>query len=111
GDGGEPFALPWWLDLPLLAGLAAPALVALDTVRHKQEHRTYVTIPYVLVGVMAMPVLYLAGNLPGLTSVASALGDLWFSAAYPVAAVILPVVGLGYYAIVKEDRPLAGRQL
>lgn len=111
GDGGEPFALPWWLDLPLLAGLALPALVSLQTVRHKQENRVYVTIPYVLIGLLAMPLLYLAANLPGLTSLASTLGDLWFSAAYPVAAILLTAVGLGYYAVVKEDRPLAGRQL
>lgn len=111
GDGAEPFALPWWLDLPMLAGLAIPALVALQTVRMKSENRTYVTIPYVLVGLTAMPILYLAANLPGLTSLASALGDLWFSAAYPVAGVLLTAIGLGYYAVVKEDRPLAGRQL
>ncbi len=111
GDGAEPFALPWWLDLPLLAGLAVPALVALQTVRHKQENRIYVTIPYVMVGLLAMPLLYLVGNLPGLTSLATALGDFWLSAAYPVAGVLLTAIGLGYYAVVKDDRPLAGRQL
>ncbi|MFP3915388.1 MAG: cbb3-type cytochrome c oxidase subunit I, partial [Actinomycetota bacterium] len=31
GDGGEPFALPWWLDLPVLAGLAVPFLIGVQT--------------------------------------------------------------------------------
>lgn len=111
GDGGEPFALPWWLDLPLLAGLTIPVLVAGTTVHHKSEHRIYVTIPYVLIGLSAMPILYLAANLPGLTSLGSTLGDLWFSSAYPIAAIVVPVIGLGYYSVVKDGRPLAGRQL
>ena len=111
GDGGEPLALPWWLDLPMLAGLAIPSLVALQTVRHRTEKRIFVTIPYVLIGLVAMPILYLANNLPGLTSLASTLGDLWFSSAYPIAAIVLPVIGIVYYAVVKDGRPLAGRQL
>jgi cytochrome c oxidase cbb3-type subunit 1 len=111
GDGREPFALPWWLDLPLLAGLAVPALVAVQTVRRRTEPRTYVTVYFVLTGLAAMPLLYLAGNIPRLQTVATVIGDLFFSSAYLVAVVLI-AVGLALYAVVKQsERPLAGRQL
>lgn len=112
GDGGEPFALPWWVDIPMLVGLSIPAVVVLQTIRRRVEHRSYVTIPYVATGLVALPLLYVAGNVPGVTALASALGDLYFSSAVLVAVVLLMAVGLVYYAIVKQgDRPLAGRQL
>lgn len=111
GDGGEPFGLPWWVDLPLLVGLTVPALVAVQTVRRRSEPRTYITIHFVLTGLVALPFLYLGANLPGLTSLATGLGNLFLSSALPVAGIILPAIGLAHYAVVKKDRPLAGRQL
>jgi cytochrome c oxidase cbb3-type subunit I len=111
GDGGEPFALPWWLDLALLAGLGIPPLVALQTVRHRTEHRTYVTVFYVVTGLAALPLLYLAGNVPAVEPVASVIGDFFFSSAYLVI-LLLVAIGLVHYAVVKQtERPLAGRQL
>lgn len=111
GDGREPFALPWWLDLPMLAGLAVPPLVAVMTVRSRVEHRTYVTVPYVVTALAGLPLLYLAGNIPGITSVATALGDFFYLSASLVVLIFL-AVGLVYYAVVKQsEQPLAGRQL
>jgi cbb3-type cytochrome oxidase subunit 1 len=112
GDGNEALALPWWIDLPMLIGLAIPALVAVNTVRHRAEGRSYVTIPYVVTALVALPLLYLVGNIPGLTAVATTLGDLFFSSSFLIAGVLLASIGLVYYAVVKQsDRPLAGRQL
>lgn len=111
GDGGEPFALPWWVDLPLLAGLAIPALVSLQTLRHRFEHRTYVSVHFIVTGLVALPLVYLAGNIPGLDPVPGTIADLFSSAAYLIVLVFLGV-GLLHYAIVKSgNRPLAGRQL
>lgn len=111
GDGGEPFALPWWVDLPLLAGLAIPAVVALQTLRHRFESRTYVTVHFIVTGLVALPLVYLAGNIPGLDPVPGTVADLFASAAYVMVLVFLGV-GLVHYSIVKSgDRPLAGRQL
>lgn len=111
GDGGEPFALPWWLDLPLLVGLAVPPLVALQTVRDRTEPRSYVTVYFVLTGLDALPLLYLIGNLPGLRSLADVIGDMFFTAAY-IVVILLIAIGLGLYAVVKQTaQPLAGRQL
>lgn len=111
GDGGEPFALPWWLDLPILAGLAVPPLVGFQTVRHRNEPRSYVTVYFALTGLGALPLFYLAGNVPGITTVAATIGDVFFSAAYLIALLLL-AVGLSLYTVVKETgRPLAGRQL
>lgn len=112
GDGREPFAFPWWIDLPLLTGLSVPALVSVQTVRRRVEHRTYVTVPHVLTASIALPVLYLVGNLPNTTSVSSTLADLFFSSAFLIAVALLGGMGLVYYAVVKQgDNPLAGRQL
>lgn len=111
GDGGEPFGLPWWLDLPLLAGLGVPAVVALQTVRKRSEPRTYITVHFVVTGLVAVPIMYLAANLVGLTALATGLGHLFLSSALPIAGLILPALGLAHYAVVKKDRPLAGRQL
>lgn len=111
GDGGEPFALPWWLDLPVLAGLAIPALVALQTVRRRTEPRTYVTVYHVTTGLVALPVIYLVGNIPLLGPIADLIGDS-FSGAAHVGMILLIALGLVDYAIVKETaQPLAGRQL
>ncbi|CAN5759500.1 hypothetical protein BH23ACT5_BH23ACT5_17880 [soil metagenome] len=111
GDGREPFGFPWWLDLPLLAGLAIPPLVAIQTVRGRTETYTFITIPYILCALGAFPLLYVAGNLPATTSVSSVIGDLFYTSAHLVALVIA-AAGLAFYAIVRQgDHPLAGRQL
>lgn len=112
GDGGEPFSLPWWIDLPMLLGLSIPPMVAVMTVRDRVENQTYVTVPYVVTGLAAMPLIYLATNIPGLSPVATTLGHLYFSSAFLVAGVIFASLGMVYFAVVKHgDRPLAGRQL
>lgn len=111
GDGGEPFALPWWLDLPLLGGLAVPPVVALATLRNRTEHRTYVTIPYVVTGLTALPLVHAVGNIPGTNAVSSALGDAFSTSAYLIL-VCLVALGLIHYAAVKHGGgALAGRQL
>jgi len=111
GDGREPFGLPWWLDLPLLAGLGIPPLVALFTLRYRIEPRTFVTVPYAVTGLAVLPLLYLAGNVPGLGSVAGTVGDLFLTAAY-TTVLLLMAIGLGHYAVVRQtEQPLAGRQL
>lgn len=111
GDGREPFGLPWWLDLPLLAGLGIPPLVALSTLRNRTESQTFVTIPFVVTGLAGLPLVYLAGNIPGLAPVASTVGDLFSGSAYVVLLLSI-AIGLGHYAVVKQtEKPLAGRQL
>ncbi len=111
GDGGEPFALPWWLDVPLLAGLAVPPLVAFQTLRRRTEHLTYVTIPYVVTGLVGLPLVYAVGNLPGTAAVTATLGDLFATSAYLILLTLI-ALGLIHYAAVKHTgRALAGRQL
>ena len=111
GDGREPFGLPWWLDLPLLAGLGIPPLVALSTLRNRTESQTFVTIPFVVTGLAGLPLVYLAGNIPGLAPVASTVGDLFSGSAYVVLLLSI-AIGLGHYADVKQtENLLAGRQL
>ena len=112
GDGGGPFALPWWVSFPLLLTLLAPLLVTVSTVRHRQEPNIYVSLWYALAGVVWLPLLYLVGALSPASSLAGALSDSVSLFGLSNLWVVGMGVGLAYYALVKDTRnPLASRQL
>ena len=115
GDGTQPFGLPWWLDLPLLAVLSIPAMVTLLTIRQREEKRSFVTIWFVLGGVVWLPLLYLSHLITELSwasAVSSAYAQTFLSAGYVTMFLITVGSGLAYYTVVKEaDLPLASRQL
>ncbi len=115
GDGSQPLGIPWWLDLPLLAVLVVPALVALSTIRNREETQSYVTLWFAVGGLIWLPLLYathLITEIPALRSVARAYAEALFSAGYVTMFLITVATGLLYYTVVRElDRPLASRQL
>jgi cbb3-type cytochrome oxidase subunit 1 len=115
GDGQDPFGLPWWLDLPLLLALSLPALNTLATIARREEKRTYVTLWFVMGGVVWLPLLFAAnliGTLPFASSLASTYSGLFLSAGFVTMWVFTVGTGLFYYTLVKEvDVPLASRQL
>lgn len=115
GAGRQPFGLPWWIHLPLVFALAVPAIITIGTISRRQETRSFVTLWFVIGGVVWLPLLYLAyfaGDLPGLGSVAVAYSDLFFTAGFLTMFVFTVGTGLTYYTVVKEiDIPLASRQL
>lgn len=112
GDGSGPFALPWWVALPLLATLAVPLVVTVSTVRHRQEPNIYVSLWYALAGVAWLPLLYLVGAVAAPSSVAGALSESISLFGLSNLWVVGMGVGLAYYVLVKETgNPLASRQL
>ncbi len=115
GDGTQPFGLPWWLDVPLALVLFAPAIVTLDTIRHRTEERSFVTLWFVIGGVTWLPLLYVAHlvtELPAASAVTIEFAELFFSAGFVTMFLITVGSGLVYYTVVKEvDVPLASRQL
>ena len=115
GNGRQPLGLPWWMHIPIAVTLFLPALVALRTIANRVETRSFVTIWFVLAGLVWLPLLYLAysaGDLPFLGSLAVTYSDLFFSAGFLTMVVIVIGSGLTYYTVVKElDQPLASRQL
>lgn len=115
GDGTQPLGLPWWLDLPLAAVLFVPALITVDTIRHRVETRSFVTLWFVLGGVVWLPLLYLAHlvtELPGVSTVTRAYGEAFFSSGFVTMFLVTVGSGLVYYTTVKElDVALASRQL
>ena len=112
GDGREPFAIPWWWDLPVVAVLAVPALVTLLSLRERRESTVYPSLWFMVAGVTWLPVLYVAGNLPGLRSLAIALGDLAFTPGFLHVWALGVATGLAYYVVPKASgQPLANRQL
>lgn len=112
GDGREPFGLPWWLDILVLGTLSVPALVTFLTLRERIEPRQFPSVWYAVGGTVALPVLYVVGNLPNTTQVAAALGDRVFMAGFNAIWVVGVGTGLAYYAVVKTtEQPLASRNL
>jgi cytochrome c oxidase cbb3-type subunit 1 len=112
GDGREPFGFPWWWDLPTLGVLSLPALVVFPSLRHRQEPIIYPTLWFVAGGALWLPALYIIGNLPGVRSLATTLGDLVFSAGFINVWGIGLATGLIYYVVPKASgQPLFNRQL
>jgi cytochrome c oxidase cbb3-type subunit I len=115
GDGSQPLGLPWWLDIPLAGVLFVPALLTVDTVRHRAEPRSFVTLWFVLGGVVWLPLLYVAHlvtELPGVNAVTTSYAEMFFSAGFVTMFLVTVGSGLVYYTTVKElDIPLASRQL
>jgi cbb3-type cytochrome oxidase subunit 1 len=115
GGGRQPLGLPWWLDLPTMGTLLIPATVTIMTLRRREEKRSFVTLWFVVGGVVWLALLgavYLVGDLPFVNSLAHVYSDLFFSAGFVTLWVFTVGSGLFYYTLVKElDIPLASRQL
>ncbi len=115
GDGSQPLGLPWWLDIPLVGVLFVPALLTVETIRNRTEQRTFVTLWFVIGGVVWLPLLYvthLVTELPGVSAVTRAYAEVFLSAGFVTMFVVTVGSGLVYYTTVKElDVPLASRQL
>ena len=112
GDGREPFAIPWWWDVPVLGILCVPALVTMGSMGERRESTVYPSLWFMVAGVTWLPVLYLIGNLPGLRSLAMTLGDLVFTGGFLHVWALGVSTGMAYYVVPKASgQPLANRQL
>jgi cbb3-type cytochrome oxidase subunit 1 len=115
GDGGQPLGLAWWLDIPIALTLTIPLVVTLGTVRQREEKRSYVTIWFILGGVVWLPLLYASstlGSLPFVNSLSAAFSGVFLTAGFVNMWLLVIGFGLFYYTVVKElDVPLASRQL
>jgi cytochrome c oxidase cbb3-type subunit 1/cytochrome c oxidase cbb3-type subunit I/II len=115
GDGGSPLGLAWWLDAPIALALVVPLVVTLGTVRNREEKRSYVTVWFILGGVVWLPLLYASstlGSLPFVNSLSAAFSGVFLTAGFVNMWLLVIGFGLFYYTVVKElDVPLASRQL
>jgi cytochrome c oxidase cbb3-type subunit 1 len=115
GDGSQPFGLHWVLDILLALVLFIPALVTVATIRDRTEQRSFVTLWFVIGGVVWLPLLYvshLVTELPFASSVTVAFGETFLSAGFVTMFLVTVGSGLVYYTTVKElEIPLASRQL
>ncbi len=115
GSGRQPFGLAWWANIPIAALLVIPAIVTLGTVSQRQEQRSFVSLWFIIGGVIWLPLVYIAhfyGDLPGVDAVGGAFADQFVTAGILTMFVITVGSGLVYYTVIKElDVPLASRQL
>lgn len=115
GDGRPPLALPWWLDIPMLGALSVPFLVVTGSLRRRVEDRSYVSVWYLVGGVVWLPLLYLVhfvGDLPFVSSLTVVYANVLFTAGFVTMFLVTVGTGLAYFSIVRElDAPLASRQL
>jgi cbb3-type cytochrome oxidase subunit 1 len=112
GDGLEPFGFPWWIDGPILVTLLIPPFVAVQTVRDRTEEGVYVSLWFVLGGLVWLPMLYAVGAIPKLASIGRLLQEVTFAGGFGTLWVTAMGVGLAYYTVVKSTgNPLANRQL
>lgn len=115
GSGRGPLSIPWWLNLPLAFVLLIPAIVTVGTISRREEERSYVTIWFVLGGTTwlgLLSLIYLAGDLGFLSSLAVTYTDLFYSSGLVTMVIFTLGSGLLYYTVVKElDVPLSSRQL
>lgn len=115
GEGRLPFGVPWWFHVPMVFLLAIPALITIGTISNRTEERSYVTLWFVLGGLVWLPLLYLAyfsGDLPYFHSIAVEYASVFFSAGFVTMFMFTVGTGLFYYTLVRElDISLASRQL
>jgi cbb3-type cytochrome oxidase subunit 1 len=115
GDGVPPFGLAWWLDIPLALAVSIPGVVVIGSLWHRVEKRSYVTLWFVIGGVVWLPLLFWASTLatlPITDSLAHAFGGQFLTAGFVNLWLLTVGFGLFYYSLVKElDVPLASRQL
>lgn len=115
GDGTQPFGLGWFIDVPLASMLSVPMVVTLRTIGRREEKHSFVTLWFVIGGVLWLPLLYIAHlvtELPSVSAVTMAYGEAFLSAGFVTMFLITVGTGLVYYTVVKElDVALASRQL
>ncbi len=115
GDGFQPFGIPWWIDIPIALTVSVPALVVFATLANRVEQRSYVTIWFVIGGVVWLPLLYVTStlaSLPFANSLFDAFGGGFLTAGIANLWILTVGMGLFYYSLVKEvGVPLASRQL
>jgi cbb3-type cytochrome oxidase subunit 1 len=115
GSGRAPFGLPWWASVPLAGVMGVPALVTLGTVSRRVETHSYVTLWFVIAGVIWLPLLFLghlAGELPSMSQLGKDYSSLFLSSGFVTMFLFTVGTGLIYFTVVRElDIPLASRQL
>jgi cbb3-type cytochrome oxidase subunit 1 len=115
GDGIQPFGIPWWLDIPISLAVGIPAAVVFATLANRVEKRSFVTLWFVIGGVIWLPLLFWTSTLATLPSVnplSEAFGGGFLTAGMVNLWILTVGMGLFYYSLVKEvDVPLASRQL
>ena len=111
-DGRVLAEMHWSVDAALGLTYLIPLGVALATVRNRTETSMYVSLWYILAGVIWLPGLMLAGNIPGNTGTGAALQGAFYSSGIIGLWSIGVGIGAIYYVIPKiTGKPLFSRPL
>lgn len=110
---GRLFAeMPWVIDILLGVTYLVPLAVTLKTIAERTEPSMYVSLWYILGGVIWLPGLVLAGNIAGNTGTGAALQNAFYGAGLVGLWSMGIGIGAVYYVIPKTTgKPLFSRQL
>jgi len=102
----------WTVDIVLGLTYLIPLVVSIQTVRQRTETSMYVSLWYILAGVIWLPGLLLAGNIPGNTGTGAALQGAFYGSGIIGLWSIGIGIGAVYYVIPKTTgNPLFSRPL
>lgn len=103
---------PLVVDIVLLALYIVPLAVTVQTLRKRTEENMYISLWYMLAGLVWLVGLMVVGNFPGSGGVASALQNRFFVSGLLGVWVVGVGVGAVYYVLPKAtDNPLYSRSL
>lgn len=112
GDGIDPFGIPVWIEVPLVLAMLIPTVVTVATVSRRTESNVFVTLWYVLAGVVWLPWMGMIATLPGLDAVGRTLQGAVATWGLAHAWILGTGTGLAYYALLRStEKPLASRRL
>ncbi len=102
----------WPIDGALVSLHSAPLLVAVMTLRHRTEPGIYVSLWYVLAGLVWLVGLLIVGNIPGSGAVGGSIQNSFYVGALIGQWVVGVAIGAVYYVIPKSSgQPLFSRPL
>ncbi|MDH3540026.1 MAG: cbb3-type cytochrome c oxidase subunit I, partial [Acidimicrobiia bacterium] len=110
---GLPLAEFYWpVDLVLIALYLVPLAIAMMTLRDRTEEGMYISLWYILAGLIWLPGLMIAGNIPGAGAVGGAIQNSFFVSALLGQWAVGLGIGAVYYVIPKATgNPLFSRPL
>ena len=98
-EGREYLEMPLWADVIVAVSLLGAAFIALRTAAPAAAEETPPAVWFVLGGLVWTALGFVAGNVPGLAGVNSALQNWFFTAAFFLGGLVAIGIGVAYHLV------------